>query len=111
MSPAYIKGVRDHLGNAVAVYDQFHVGSQVTEALEAVRRAEVRQDVAARAPLEKTCWLWRKNPEGWTAREAARWEQLRDKPLVTGLAYAMRLELQRASAAATAGQARSRCEQ
>jgi transposase len=110
MSPAYIKGVRDHLGNAVVVYDKFHVVSQVTEALEAVRRAEVRQDGPARAQLEKTCWLWRKNPEGWTEREAARWEQLRDKPLVTGLAYAMRLELQRAYAAATAGQARCRFE-
>ena len=110
MSPAYIKGVRDHLGNAVVVYDKFHVVSQVTEAVEAVRRAEVRQDGPARAQLEKTCWLWRKNPEGWTEREAERWEQLRDKPLVTGLAYAMRLELQRAYAAATAGQARSRFE-
>jgi transposase len=108
MSPAYIKGVRDHLGNAVVVYDKYHVVSQVTGAVEAVRRAEVRQDVQARAQLEKTCWLWRKNPEGWTEREAARWEQLKDKPLVTGLAYAMRLELQLAYAAATERQARSR---
>ncbi len=108
MSPAYIKGVRDHLGNAVVVYDKYHVVSQVTGAVEAVRRAEVRQDVQARAQLEKTCWLWRKNPEGWTEREAARWQQLKDKPLVTGLAYAMRLELQLAYAAATERQARSR---
>ena len=108
MSPAYIKGVRDHLGNAVVVYDKYHVVSQVTEAVEAVRRAEVRQDVQARAQLEKTCWLWRKNPEGWSERDAARWEQLKDKPLVTGLAYAMRLQLQRAYVAATERQARSR---
>jgi len=108
MSPAYIKGVRDHLGNAVVVYDKYHVVSQVTEAVEAVRRAEARQDVQTRAQLEKTCWLWRKNPEGWTEREAARWEQLKDKPLVTGLAYAMRLQLQRAYVAATERQARSR---
>jgi transposase len=92
----------------VVVYDKYHVVSQVTEAVEAVRRAEVRQDVQARAQLEKTCWLWRKNPEGWTEREAARWEQLKDKPLVTGLAYAMRLQLQRAYVAATERQARSR---
>ena len=80
----------------------------MTEAVETVRRAEVRQDAQARAQLEKTCWLWRKNPEGWTEREAVRWGQLRDKPLVTRLAYAMRLELQRAYAAATESQARSR---
>ena len=108
MSPAYIKGVRDHLGNAVVVYDKYHVVSQVTGAVEAVRRAEVRQDVQARAQLEKTCWLWRKNPEGWTELETARWKQLKDKPLVTGLAYAMRLELQLAYAAVTERQARSR---
>ena len=108
MSPAYHKGVKDQLGNARIVHDKFHVVSQVTEAVEAVRRAEVRQQGPARAQLEKTCWLWRKNPEGWTEQEVARWEQLKDKPLVTGLAYAMRLEFQRAYAAATADQARSR---
>lgn len=108
MSPAYIKGVREHLGNAVVVYDKFHVVSQVSAAVEAVRRKEARQDTLARERLEKTSWLWRKNPEGWTEREQARWEQLKDKPLVTGLAYAMRLELQKAYASATAGVARSR---
>lgn len=62
----------------------------------------------ARTQLEKTHWLWRKNPEGWTVKETARWEQLKDKPLVTGLAYAMRLELQRAYASGTAAVARKR---
>jgi len=108
MSPAYRKGVRDHLGNAVIVYDKYHVVSQVTEAVEAVRRVEVRQDAQARAQLEQTCWLWRKNPENWTERETGRWELLKGKPLVTGLAYAMRLELQQAYAAGTERQARSR---
>jgi transposase len=108
MSPAYVKGVRENLGNATIVFDKFHVVSQVVEAVEEVRRKEVRQDAQAREELEKTCWLWRKNPEKWTEREVSRWEQLKDKPLVTGLAYAMRLEFQWAYAAPTAAQARSR---
>jgi transposase len=108
MSPAYIKGVQDHLGNATIVYDKYHVVSAVVKAVEEVRRAETRQDAAARVALEKTHWLWRKNPERWTEREAARWEQLRAKPLVTGLAYAMRLELQRAYASRTVTEARRR---
>lgn len=108
MSAAYIKGVRENLGNAQVVFDKYHVVSQVVAAVDEVRRREVRQDAAAREQLEKSCWLWRKNPEGWTQREAARWEQLKDKPLVTGLAYAMRLELQRAYAAGTAQVARGR---
>src|SRR3990172_4861684 len=66
MSPAYVKGVKANFGNAVIVFDKFHVVSQVVAAVEEVRRAETRQDAEARAHLEKTCWLWRKNPEGWT---------------------------------------------
>jgi transposase len=108
MSPAYIKGVRENLANATLTFDKFHVVSQVVAAVEEVRRQEVRQDAQAREHLEKTCWLWRKNPEGWTEREVSRWEQLKDKPLVTGLAYAMRLELQRAYAAPTVAEARGR---
>lgn len=108
MSPAYIKGVKENFGNAVIVYDKFHVVSQVSAAVDEVRRAEARQDAEARAQLENTCWLWRKNPEHWTEREEQRWGQLKDKPLVTGLAFAMRLELQRAYASASARVARSR---
>lgn len=108
MSPAYIKGVRENFGNATISFDKFHVVSQVTEAVEAVRRKEVRQDPAAREQLEKTCWLWRKNPESWKPAEQARWEQLKDKPLVTGLAYSMRLQLQRAYATASVTEARTR---
>ena len=108
MSPAYIKGVRENFGNAQVVFDKFHVVSQVVAAVEEVRRKEARQDVQAREQLERTSWLWRKNPETWTEAEHERWTQLQDKPLVTGLAYAMRLELQRAYAAGTARQARER---
>jgi transposase len=108
MSPAYLKGVKDNFANAAIVYDPFHVVSQVTQAVEAVRRKETRADATAREQLEKTCWLWRKNPQGWTDKESQRWEQLKDKPLVTGLAYSMRLQLQRAYAAGTAAVARTR---
>jgi len=108
MSPAYAKGVRENFGNAQVVFDKFHVVSQVTQAVDEVRRKEARQDVQARAQLERTSWLWRKNPESWTAKEGERWAQLKDKPLVTGLAYAMRLELQKAYAATTVPQARNR---
>ena len=84
MSPAYIKGVRENFANATVSFDKFHVVSQVTKAVDEVRRKEARQDAVAKTHLEKTCWLWRKNPESWTEREERRWEQLKDKPLVTG---------------------------
>jgi transposase len=110
MSPAYKKGVREHFGNATVVFDKFHVVSQVVQAVDEVRRLEARTDSQARSELTRTSWLWRKNPETWTAKEGDRWTQLKDKPLVTGLAYAMRLQLQRAYDAPTAAQARARFE-
>jgi len=84
--------------------------SQVVKAVADVRRKEARADDAARHQLEHSRWLWRKNPETWTTKEGDRWTQLKDKPLVTGLAYAMRLELQKAYAATTVAQARNRFE-
>jgi len=110
MSPAYQKGVRENFGNAEIVFDKFHVVSQVVKAVADVRRKEARADDAARHQLEHSRWLWRKNPETWTTKEGNRWTQLKDKPLVTGLAYAMRLELQKAYAATTVAQARNRFE-
>ena len=110
MSPAYQKGVRENFGNAQIVFDKFHVVSQVVKAVDEVRRKEARADASARQQLERSRWLWRKNPETWTTKEGERWTQLQDKPLVTGLAYAMRLELQKAYAATTFGQARNRFE-
>jgi transposase len=110
MSPAYAKGVRENFGNAQIVFDKFHVVSQVTQAVNEVRRKEARQDDQAREQLEQTSWLWRKNPESWTAKESDRWTQLKDKPLVTGLAYSMRLELQKAYGAGTISQARQKFE-
>ena len=50
----------------------------------------------------------RKNPESWTEKERRRWEQLREKPLVTGLACSMLLQLRPADASASAAVARGR---
>jgi transposase len=47
--------VKENFANAVIVYDKFHVVSQVSQAVEEVRRKEARQDAMAREQLEKTC--------------------------------------------------------
>ena len=86
MSPAYASGVRENFGNAQIVFDKFQVVSQVVKAVDEVRRKEVRVDAQAREQLERSSWLWRKNPEAWTAGEENRWAQLKDQPLVTGRA-------------------------
>ena len=93
MSPAYRKGVAENFGNATVSFDKFHVVSQVVEAVDEVRRAERAQPERGEL-LEKARWLFRKNPENWTAKEGTRWEELAKENLATGLAYQMRLVFQ-----------------
>ena len=51
MSLAYIKGVKENLGNAAIVFDKFHVVREVNEAVDKVRRAETQA-----ATGRKTGW-------------------------------------------------------
>lgn len=94
MSPAYIKGVKENLGNAEIVFDKFHVVAQVNEGVEKVRRVEAQASEAARCALAKTQWIWRKNPENWTEKEGVRMSELESEHLITATAYQMRLVLQ-----------------
>lgn len=111
MSPAYQKGVREELPNTDVVFDKFHVVAQVNGAVDAVRRLEARSDDAAvTEPLKKSQWLWRKNPENLTEKEAARLAQMDLKHLATGQAYQMRLVLQEAYASRRVETARYRFE-
>lgn len=44
MSPAFIKGVKEHLPNAEITFDKFHVVKLINEAVDEVRRGEVGQN-------------------------------------------------------------------
>ncbi len=44
MSPAYIKGVEQHLPNATVTFDKFHVIAHASHALDLTRRAEQQHD-------------------------------------------------------------------
>ena len=94
MSPAYIKGVSNNLGNAQVVYDQFHAIQNVVEACDRVRKVESRSNAGKREQLERTRWMWLKNRVNWTERETQKWESMALERCVTGMAYEMRLVLQ-----------------
>lgn len=94
MSPAYIKGVSDNLGNAQVVYDKFHVIQNVVEACDRVRKVESRSNAGKRDLLERTRWMWLKNRVNWTEKEFQKWESMALERCVTGMAYEMRLVLQ-----------------
>jgi transposase len=94
MSPAYIRGIKDHLPNAAIVFDKFHVIQSANEGVEKVRRLESQSDELKRGQLAKSQWIFRKNPDNHTPRELERIEQMDLEHLMTALAYQMRLILQ-----------------
>jgi transposase len=95
MSKAYQAGVAENCRNAQEVFDKFHVIKNINEAVDKVRKAEVRLGgPGVWEALHKSQWLWRKNPENLTEREQARLAKIQDKNLSTAKAYQMRLVLQ-----------------
>jgi transposase len=106
MSPAYQKGVRETCRNAQVVFDKFHVVAHANQAVDEVRRAEIRLGgTGVWASLRRSQWLWRKNPENLTTSEQARLAKIDQKNLCTAKAYQMRLVLQDIYRSATATEA------
>ena len=75
MSAAYAKGTTLALAQAQISYDRFHVIAMANEAMDQVRRAEMREDAQAvrsalggndRKTLKQLVWGMRRNPTGWS---------------------------------------------
>ncbi len=95
MSKAYQSGVAQTCRNAQIVFDKFHVVSNVNEAVDKVRRAEVQFGAkGVWQQLQRSQWIWRKNPDNLTDKEQARLEKMDQENLCTAKAYQMRLCLQ-----------------
>ena len=91
------------------MFDKFHVIKNAHEAVDKVRRAEVRSGgPGVWEALHKSQWIWRKNPENLTEQEQARLAGIQDKNLCTAKAYQMRLVLQDIYRSADATTARHR---
>jgi transposase len=60
MSPAFIRGVRDHLPNASITFDKFHVIAKASEAVDRMRRLEQKSDPA----LKGMRWTLLRAPNG-----------------------------------------------
>jgi transposase len=72
MSGAYIKAVSEATPEAMVVFDRFHVQRLAHDALDEVRRAEVREasDEPSRKGLKKSRWALQKNP--WNLHQSER---------------------------------------
>ena len=109
MSQAYQRGALENCRNVQLVFDKFHVIKNANEAVDKVRRAEVRLGgQGVWEALHKSQWLWRKNPENLTDQEQERLAKIQDKNLGTAKAYQMRLVLQDIYRSANAAIARRR---
>jgi transposase len=109
MSAAYQAGVKDNCRNAQVVFDKFHVAKNANEAVDKVRKAEIRRGgEGVWEALRGSMWLWRKNPENLTDKERDRMGKIKDKNLCTAKAYQMRMVLQDIYRSADAGTARHR---
>ena len=89
MSRSYIAGVGKHLPEAAITFDRFHVVKLANEALEEVRRADLRTDPA----LKRSRWMWLKDRHRWTKTQIARHQDLSRRKLKTARAFRMKEEL------------------
>lgn len=94
MSLGFKKGINEHFVNSSTVIDKFHVIKHINEALDEVRRDEVKQGPWYKYLLNKSKWLWLKNDVNLTDKQLERKESLMHKRLKTARAYAMRVTLQ-----------------
>ncbi|SRR6266480_1861042 len=109
MSAGYQAGVKENCRNAQVVFDKFHIIKNANEAVDKVRKVEIRLGgEGVWEALNKSQWLWRKNPENLTDKERERMGKIKDKNLCTAKAYQMRLVLQDIYRSANAGIARHR---
>ena len=86
------RGLRKTLPNAEITFDKFHVLKTLNEAVDEVRRQEQK----GQPELKKTRYIFLKNPENLTSKQAERLKEikLKDLNLKTMRAYQIRLNFQ-----------------
>jgi transposase len=103
MSAAYAKGVREALPDAAISYDRFHVIAMAHDAMDAVRRAEMRNDAAAvreamggssnKKTLKQLLWGMRRNPESWSTAQIHAMHWLQHSGLKSARAWRLKMSL------------------
>jgi transposase len=86
MSKAYQSGAHQVLPEAAICFDGFHVAKLVNEALDRVRREEVKQEAA----LKGIRWGTLKAPQKWTAKQTTTMDWLQDSGLKTARAWRLK---------------------
>ena len=92
MSPAFTKGVEENFPNAQITFDKFHIIKILNKAVDKVRL----QEQTGYPELKKTKYIFLKNPENLSRKQADRLDDLilKDFNLKTMRAYHLRLNFQ-----------------
>lgn len=90
LSPAFQKGMQENIPSAEITFDHYHVIGLVNKALDEVRRAEAKDQVA----LKHSRYWWLKNPQNLKAKQAKGLAKLTQMNLKTARAYRIKLVLQ-----------------
>ena len=107
MSAAYAKGAAQALPAAAISYDRFHVIAMAIQAMDDVRREELRGepekvDAALFGADPKTrrnlMWGMRKNPSGWTLAQINAMHWLQRYTLKSARAWRLRMALRSTNA-------------
>lgn len=96
MWAAYLKVIAKKAPNALNILDRFHIMRKFNEAIDEVRRSEVKQFKASNQEnvLEKGRWLILKRPENLTEKQTSRLRDLLKLNLSSVKAYLMREDFQ-----------------
>ncbi|BBE10963.1 hypothetical protein HH1059_03490 [Halorhodospira halochloris] len=86
MSKAYIAGVQRYLPEAAITFDAFHVVQLANQAVDEVRRAEVRLEPA----LKRTRWVWLKDASRHTLKQLTELHYLSRTRLKTARAWRLK---------------------
>ena len=90
MSAAFISGVAENLTEAEITFDRFHVMKLIGDAVNDVRRSEVK----GRPELKGTRYVWSKNASNLTPKQSLTLASLSSSNLKTARAWRMRLAFQ-----------------
>jgi transposase len=90
LSPAFKSGFSQYFSQATQIFDRFHVMKLANEAVDLIRKQEVRTNHA----LKNTRYLWLSNPENLSEEKSFQLASMRTLNLATAKAYQMKLNLQ-----------------
>ncbi|NYE31239.1 transposase [Rhodanobacter sp. K2T2] len=97
LGAAYQAGAREHCPNAVVSFDPFHVIALANEALDQVRRAEVKQEIE----LKGCRWGTLKDAANWTDKQVSQMHWLQRSGLKTARAWRLKERLREVFAQGT----------